>query len=84
LCAKKFNSVALIGAFAETHPNEVKMVGHKAIHRAEQAFGVCSVQHHLAKSGVERLVQPAFGTVRDGHGPEDDGVGLVKFAPKTG
>jgi hypothetical protein len=79
LGAKKFDTVALIGFVTQPHPNQVNMVGHKTISRANQSFAYRSVKHHLAKCRMETVGQPALLTMGNGHGPEHNGVSLVEL-----
>jgi len=60
LCPKKLNSVALICIFTQTHPDEVEVIRHETINRAEQTFAVRGVQHHFPKGGMKRLAQPTL------------------------
>ena len=83
LGAEKLNRIALVGLPSQTHPDQVNVVWHKAVSRAEESFPTRRVEHHLAKRGVEALIEPASLPVGDGHSPENDGVGLIEFPAQT-
>ena len=83
LGTKKLDRVALVGLAFQTHPDQVNVVGHQAVRRANKTFPGCRVQHHFAKGGMEALIEPALLAVGYRHGPENDGVGLVEFAAQT-
>ena len=80
LGAEKLHPVTLVGVTAHAHPDEMNVVRHEAVGRAEQSFPGRRVQQQLAEGSVETVVQPALGAAGDGQGPEHDGIGLVKLA----
>jgi len=80
---EKLDRIALVGLPSQTHPDQVNVVWHKAVSRAKESFPSRRVEHHLAKRGVEALIEPASLPVGDGHSPENDGVGLIEFPAQT-
>ena len=80
LGAEKLHPVTLVGVTAHAHPDEMNVVRHEAVSRAEQSFPGRRVQQVLAEGSVDTVVQPALGATRDGQGPKHDGIGLVKLA----
>jgi len=73
----------LIRIQLEAHPNQVQMIGHEAIRRAEQALACGGVEHHSTKRPVKSLVQPALPPVRDRKRPVNQSVALVVFTRKA-
>jgi len=57
------HAIELIRIQAEAHPNQVQMIRHEAIRRAEQSLARGGVQQEFAKGGVKPLVQPALAAV---------------------
>ncbi len=59
--AEEFHGVALVAVHAQAHPEQVQMVRHQDIYRAEQAFACGGVKQQFAEMEMERVVQPASG-----------------------
>jgi len=81
--AKELHAQALIGIEAQSHPDEVEMVGHQTVGWAEKAFTRRSVEHDFAKESLERLVEPTGTAHGNRHRPVDDGVTLVVLTWQT-
>lgn len=71
------HAVQLIGVETQSHPDEMQMIVHQAIRRAEQALAHSGVQQQFAKHGVKSFVQPTAMSVRDGQRPVNDSVTLI-------
>ena len=80
LRTEKLDPVALVRFAADSHPDEMNMVGHEAISGANQALSRGGVQHNFAKRGVETVREPALSAVCNGHGPEYHGIRLIELA----
>lgn len=74
------HAVALVGVRAQPHPDQMQMIRHEAIRRAEQTLARGGVQHEFAKRGVKRFAQPAASSVRDGKRPVNHCVTLIILA----
>ena len=57
------HAVTLVGIQTQPRPNQMQVIGHEAIGRAEQALARGGVQHQFAKRGVKPYVQPALSPV---------------------
>ena len=79
LSPEKLDSIALVSVAAQPHPDKMNMVRHQAASRTKQSFARRRVKHQLTKRGVKAIDQPALPAMENRHGPEDDGVSLVKF-----
>ena len=77
--SQECHAVAVVGIQTQPHPNQMQMIRHEAIRRAQQSFACSGVQHQFAKDSMKSLVQPATPTMRDGQRPMHHGVALVKF-----
>jgi hypothetical protein len=80
LRAQELDAVSLVAVEAQAHPDQVKVIGHEAISWAKQPFARGRVEHHLAKDGVESRTEPTRLAMRQGHRPENDGIGLIELA----
>jgi hypothetical protein len=58
----------------------MKMIGHEAVSRAEQAFARGGVKHQLAETGVESVVEPAGGAIHQWQGPMNNRVTVIPLA----
>jgi hypothetical protein len=83
MLAQEFHAVALVGIAAQPHPEQMNMVGHQAIGRAEQSFAGGGVKHRFPESRVEKFIQPAGSSQGHGHCPVNDGVALIRFAGQS-
>ena len=83
MCPQEGHAVELVGIQTQPHPNQMQMIRHKAIRRAEQPLACGGVQHQFAERGVKPFVQPALSPVRDSKRPVDHGVALKVFARKA-
>ena len=81
--SQESHAIQLIGIQAQHHPNQVQMVGHETIRRAQESLARGGVQHQFAKRGMKSLVEPAFSSVGDGKRPVYRCVTLVVFARKA-
>lgn len=84
LLAEKLRRVQLIAHQLQPHPDDVKMIGHQAIDRAEQMILRARVDQHFAELSMESLIQPAGRARLQGVRPEDDGEVLVFGAIEPG
>ena len=82
--AQERHAVQLIGVQTQPHPNEMQVIGHQAIRRAEQSLARGGVQQQFAEGGVKFFVQPAAPAVGDGQCPMNHGVALVILAWQAG
>ena len=80
MCAQESHAVALVGIQPQPHPDQVQMIRHQAIRRAEKPFAGGGVQEQFAKRGVKRLAEPALPAVRNGKRPMHDRVALIILA----
>ena len=78
--AQEFHSVLLIAVPLHAHPDQMNVVGHQAIGGAEKFLARSGVKHDFAEVSVKGFVQPACTPHVDGHGPVNDGIGLIIFA----
>jgi hypothetical protein len=78
--AEEFHPILLVGFPPHAHPDQMNVVWHQAIGRAKEPFARRSVEHDFAEVSVECVVQSSSAAHGDGHGPMDDGVGLVIFS----
>ena len=82
--SQKLHPLSLISSKPQAHPHKMKVIRHEAIDRAEKPFLGGGVQHDLAKTGMERLVEPAGGAVGDGESPVNHRVATIVFGRKAG
>ena len=80
---QKGHAVDLAGIEPQPHPNEMNIVRHQAIARAEQPLAGGGMQHQLAKQGVEGIREPASRAIQYGESPVNDRVALVVFAGQS-
>ena len=81
--AQELHPVALVGIKTQSHPQQVNMVGHQAIRRAEQPFARGGVKHDFAELRMKQFVEPAGAAQCNRHRPVDDRVALIIFAVQT-
>jgi len=60
----------------------MNVVGHQTISRAKQSFARSRVQHHFAENSMKRFAKPALLPMHGRHGPEYDGITLIKLSPE--
>lgn len=77
--AQKFHSILLIRVVPQPHPDQMNVVRHQAVGRAEKTLARGGVEHDFAKAGMKCVTQPARAALGNGHRPMDDRVGLVIF-----
>ena len=75
--AQKFHGVELISLASQSHPDEMKMVGHQTVSGAEQMFARGGVEHQFTKRGMERGGEPASRTFFQRIRPENYSVALI-------
>ena len=56
-----FDAIALIRVETKPHPDEVQVIGHEAVSRAEEALAGGGVKRQFAERGVESRIEPAIG-----------------------
>jgi hypothetical protein len=78
--AQEGHAVPLVGVSAQAHPDEVHVVRHQAIDRAEQTFACRGVEQQFAEEKVKVVSQPATRAIKGGERPVDDGVALIMLA----
>jgi hypothetical protein len=83
MLSQEFHAESLIGIEPETHPNDMDMIRHEAVNRAEQPFASRGVEHHFAEAGMKTVGEPSLPAKRNGQAPVDGGVSLVIFARQT-
>lgn len=84
MLAQKLHAVSLISLAPQPHPDQMNVIRHQAIGRAEQTFAHRSVQHYFPKAGVEKFVEPTLAARGKGQGPVNDCVTLVILAGRRG
>ncbi len=80
---QKYHGVALMGIQTQAHPDQMQMIRHQAVSRAEQPFAGGGMKHHFAKRSMKCFVQPARATAGNGERPVDHGVALIVFTRET-
>ncbi len=75
--AQKLHGVDLITFPAHSHPNQMQMVRHQAIGRAEKSFSCCRVQHQFSKPRVKCLREPTARALLQRVRPKYHGMTLV-------
>jgi hypothetical protein len=83
LPAKKPHGLELVRFPAQTHPDEMQVVGHQTIGRANQILPRGYVQQHFPKRGVKWWCEPATGARLHREGPKHHRVTLVMMRKKT-
>ena len=58
---------------------EVNVVWHETVGRANETFPEGSMKHYFAKARVKSCMKPTSFALRDGHGPKNNGVSLIKL-----
>ena len=81
--AQEFHAIALVRIQTQPHPEQVDVVGHQAINRAEQTFTGGGVKHDFSELRMKPFVQPAHAAQSNGHCPVDDRVTLIIFAGQS-
>ena len=81
--SQKGHSVALVRILAQPHPDQMNMIRHQAIARAEQPLTSGDVQHQFAKRCVKTIVQPAAFSIRNRQRPMDNCITLIKLSRKA-
>jgi len=77
MLAQKLHAVPLVGIAPQPHPDQMNVIGHQAVGRAEQAFSCGSMKHDLSKLRVEKIVKPACAAQGHRPRPVNDRVALV-------
>lgn len=75
--AEKLHGVELIALSAHAHPDEMKMVGHQAVGRAEKLFACGGMKHQFTKLGVQGWCQPSACALLQRICPKHYGVTLI-------
>jgi hypothetical protein len=78
--AKKLHAVLLVGFAPHAHPDQMNVIRHQAVGRAEKPLARGGVEHDFAKAFMERVAQPSCAAIGSGHGPVNYCVSLVVFA----
>jgi hypothetical protein len=74
----------LVAFAGKAHPDEVNVVWHEAIDRAEEGFASHGVEEEFAELLVKRFVEPAGSAMENCEGPEDNGVANIMLAREAG
>jgi hypothetical protein len=77
MLAQKLHAVPLVRIPPPPHPDQMNVIGHQTVGRAEQAFPCGSMKHDLSKPRVENIAQPARAAHGHRHRPVNDRVALV-------
>ena len=81
--AQESHAVKLVGIQPQPHPDQMQMIRHEAIRRAEKPFAGGGVKQQFAKRGVKGFIEPALPAMRDGKRPMHHRVALIIFAWQT-
>ena len=78
------HAVSLVGIPTQPHPDQMQVIGHKAIKRTQQSLARRSVQNQFTERGLEFFAQPSTTAVRHRKRPMDDRIALIKLTRQTG
>ena len=82
--AEKAHGVLLVGEGAKTHPQQVHVIRHQDIGRADEALTGGGVQEQFAEMEMEQVVQPAGGASFQSESPVDHGKAAINFRRQPG
>lgn len=77
------HAVQMIRIETQAHPEQVQMIRHQTIHRADQALARRRMEHQFPELTVKRWREPAFGAVENGQRPVNHRIALVIFTRQT-
>ena len=77
--AKKLHRIALVAVHAHSHPDQVKMVWHEDVSRAEQPLAGGGMKQQFAEMQMESFIQPAGGAAFQCDRPLHHGKSTIKL-----
>ena len=77
ILTQEFHRIELITRSPQTHPHEMRVIGHETVCGATQGFSHASVQDQLTAFLMEQLVQPALLSLLKGLRPMNHCMSLI-------
>ncbi len=77
---QKSHANDLIGIELKSHQHQVHVIGHQAIHRAQEMLPHACVEQHFTKMRKEWIIEPASGPMRNGEFPMNHCCGPIKHS----